>query len=108
MNDRLDLHLYLHLDEETFGRADRKLDTIIALLTKGFKHMAHELTTLETQVRANTDAEQSAVMLLGELHDLLIAAQNDPARLQAVIDQLGTSKAALAAAIVANTPASPA
>lgn len=67
--------------------------------------MAGELDALTVEVTANTDAEASAVILLGQLHDLLVAAGTDPAKLQALTTQLATSKDALAAAIVANTPA---
>lgn len=67
--------------------------------------MAADLTALQAQVQANTDAEQAAVLLLGQLHDMLVAAQGDPAKLQQLITQLGNSKDALASAIVANTPA---
>jgi len=67
--------------------------------------MAGELDALTAEVTANTDAEASAVILLGQLHDLLVAAGTDPAKLQALTDQLSTSKDALAAAVVANTPA---
>lgn len=63
------------------------------------------LDDLTTQVAANTDAEQSAILLLNKLHDLLVAAGTDPAKLKALADQLSSSKDALAAAIVANTPA---
>lgn len=60
---------------------------------------------LTAQVTANTDAEQSAIVLLGKLHDLLVAAGTDPTKLQAIKDTLKTSADALAAAVVANTPA---
>lgn len=87
---------------------DAKLDQILSLLqtviTKETQ-MAGELDALTAEVTANTDAEASAVVLLGQLHDLLVAAGTDPAKLQALTTQLSTSKDALAAAIVANTPA---
>ena len=67
--------------------------------------MAGELDALTAQVTANTDTEASAIVLLQNLHDLLIAAGTDPAKLTALADTLKTSKEALAAAIVANTPA---
>ena len=69
--------------------------------------MAGELDALAVEVKANTDAEASAVVLLGKLHDLLVAAGTDPAKLADLTSQLATSKDALAAAIVANTPAEP-
>ncbi len=67
--------------------------------------MAGELDALATQVAANTDAEASAIIVLGQLHDLLVAAGTDPVKLKALTDQLGTSQGKLAAAIAASTPA---
>lgn len=90
---------------------ERKLNEILGRVTAiqaQEKKIMKELDDLEVEAKANTDAEEAAVNLLGQLHDLLVAAQNDPVRLQAVISSLGTSKDALAAAIVANTPAAPA
>jgi len=85
----------------------RKLDLILKVLQQQGVAMATDFAALETQVKANTDVEQSAVTLLGELHAMLVNAQasGDPAQLQAVIDQLGTSQTALAKAITDNTPA---
>lgn len=103
MTERLDIHVHVH--DETTGGVIRRLDTILTLLQKGFALMANELQTLEDQVKQNTDAEQSAIQLLTTLHEQLVAAQTDPARMTALISQLGTSKEALAAAVVANTPA---
>lgn len=98
------LDVFVHFEP---APADRRFDTILSLLqrliTQGEK-MAADLTALEAQVKANTDAEESAVQVLTQLHDMLVAAQGDPARVQAVIDQLGASKDKLAAAIVASTP----
>lgn len=86
---------------------EHKLDLILKLLGQQGVTMAADFAALETQVKANTDAEQSAVVLLGELHAMLVTAQasGDPAQVQAVIDQLGASQAALAKAITDNTPA---
>jgi len=63
------------------------------------------LNDLKVQVTENTDVEQSALLLLNQLHQMLIDARvsNDPAQFDAVINQLGASKEALAAAIKANT-----
>ncbi len=69
--------------------------------------MSNELDTLTAQVAANTDVEQSALLLLNQLHDLLVAAGTDPVKLADLTTQLATSKDALAAAILANTPAAP-
>ena len=100
---RLDLYVHQDASEDS-----KKLDTILNLLQSVVQkenQMAGELDALTAEVTANTDAEASAVILLGQLHDLLVAAGTDPAKLQALTDQLSTSKDALAAAVVANTPA---
>jgi hypothetical protein len=83
-----------------------KLDELLALVRAQkvtTSAMASDLDALAAQVAANTSAEQSAVLLLTQLHDLLVAAQSDPAKLQTLLDQLATSKEALSAALVANT-----
>lgn len=63
-----------------------------------------DLTALTTQVAANTDAEGAAVLLLGQLSDLIKANASDPVAIAALADQLAQSKDKLAAAILANTP----
>jgi len=98
------------------AKLHRKMDRILSLLEQvlvgqttlkqELTVMAGELDSLTSQVSANTDAEASAVLLLGQLHDLIVAAGTDPAKLSALTSQLSASKDALAAAIVANTPAS--
>lgn len=65
------------------------------------------LDTLTAQVKANTDAEASAVTLIQGLAAQLTAAAGDPVQVQALADQLKASAAALGSAIVANTPAAP-
>ncbi len=84
----------------------QRLDKIIYLLQslqlKENKQMA-TLEELKTQVTANTDVEQSALLLLNQLHQMLVDAKSDPVVLDAVISQLDVSKEALAAAVKANT-----
>jgi len=62
---------------------------------------------LAEQAQKNTDAEASAVDLLNNLSSMLAAAKNDPAKVQAISDQLKASADKLGAAIVANTPVAP-
>jgi len=84
-------------------RIHEKLDKIIRLLQlKENKQMA-TLDELKAQVTQNTDAEQSALLLLNQLHKMLVDAKSDPVVLDAVISQLDVSKEALAAAVKANT-----
>lgn len=102
------IDVYLHT-------ADPRLDLILAKLNllainitaiqAQETHMAGELDALTAQVTANTDAEAGAILVLNDLHARLVAAGTDPTKLAALTASLSTSKDALAAAIVANTPA---
>ena len=86
----------------------RRLDALRAQLTRieeKVTAMAGELDTLTKEVTGITEVVPSAIALLTQLHDLLVAAGTDPVKLQALADTLRTQKEALAAAIVANTPA---
>jgi hypothetical protein len=105
MQIRVDV--YHHLTD-VVPSLQHQLETIHTLLVQVLQRetqIMNELDALEVEAKANTDAEQAAVVLLGKLHDLLVAAGTDPVRIKAITDALGTSKDALAAAIVANTPA---
>ncbi|HYM66709.1 MAG TPA: hypothetical protein VEW68_05420 [Patescibacteria group bacterium] len=72
--------------------------------------MAGLFDQLAQQITANTDAEAAAVACIQGIADQLKTWVNgtDPNILAGMISQLETSRAALAAAIVANTPAAPA
>ena len=67
--------------------------------------MAQEFDDLEVQVKANTDAEDSALVLINGFAARLAAAGTDPVKLKALSADLKTHADALAAAVVANTPA---
>jgi len=87
---------------------DPKLEQILAALQtliKGELKMSAELDALTAQVTNNTSAEQSAITLLNNLAALITASKTDPVALTNLASTLQTSGAALAAAIVANTPA---
>jgi len=72
-----------------------------------------DVANLVQQVAASTNAEQSAITLLNQLTTLLAAAiaaatslsASDRAALQGAVTQIQTNTAALAAAVVTNTPA---
>ncbi len=85
-----------------------QVDAIVAqlkiVITKEDTIMA-DLSALTAQVQANTDTEQSAIVLLNQLADLIKANATDPAALAGLSDQLKASATSLAQAIVANTPA---
>jgi hypothetical protein len=87
----------------------KKLDAILQILKiiQGKEELIMvDLTVLTAQVKANTDAEASAIQLIQGLAAKiaeLIASGNDPAEIQALADQLKASADALGAAVVANT-----
>ena len=66
-----------------------------------------DLTELTAAVAANSDAVASAIVLLNDLADKLEAVADDPAEIAALADQIRSDSAALAAAVVENTPAAP-
>lgn len=67
--------------------------------------MSAELDALTTEVKKNTDTEESAVVLINGIAARIAAAGTDPVALSALTTSLGTSADSLAAAVVANTPA---
>jgi len=104
---KIDVHLHGEGVDQNSGLS-AKLDIIIAMLDDVLRKehdMSVQLDTLTTQVKANTDAEASAVLLLQGLSAQIAAIKTDPVALQTLSDELKTSADALAAAVVANTPA---
>src|ERR1700719_3414718 len=89
------------------GRANQKLDQILAQLGT-LQLQEHtimvELDTLTTQVKATTDAEASAIVLINGIADRIKAAGGDPAALAALSSSLKSNSDTLAAAVLANTP----
>jgi uncharacterized protein YoxC len=86
----------------------RMLNTIhgqLAQILTGEQKIMAALDTLESDVTAETDVENSAIVLLNGLGAALKAAGTDPARLAALATTIETRKTALAAAVAANTPA---
>lgn len=65
------------------------------------------IATLVTTVSAQGTVIESAITLLNGLAAQLEAAKDDPAQIQAIIDQVTAQSGALAAAVQANTPAAP-
>lgn len=105
----LKIDVYFHFDKgQDDGAIGAKLDQVLAALTSiGGKEdaMSKELDALAVQVKINTDAEASGVVLIQGIADQLAALKNDPAAIQALSDSLKASADGLSAAIVANTPA---
>lgn len=96
-----------------------KLSDQIAAMTRAILTQGGGLAMTLDDIKAKVDAENtvidSAVALLGglsakitELAGEVAAAGQDPAKLQALADEIDAKSAELAAAVTANTPAAPA
>lgn len=93
-----DVNVYLHNDDTArlILRLIKKVDKIMATM--------QELTA---SVQRNTDVDESVLTLIAGISQQLKDAQaaNDPAAIQAVIDQLDANTKRMADAVTANTPA---
>lgn len=109
----MDLHIYIHtVPDASEGAKLDKITNMLSALVQGLGRIEQQeiivmadLKSLSAQVKANTDVEASAVVLIQGIAAQLEAAKNDPVALQALSDSLKSSADALAAAVTANTPA---
>ena len=92
------------LGQQANFKIENKLDKIIDLMKKGINKMSVEFDAMASQVQANSDAIDSAIVLINGIADRITAAGVDPTKLQALTTELQSKDAALAAAVVANTP----
>ncbi len=110
----MELHVYHHIllpAEMSAGLQDR-LDKILGLLQENQKQeveIMQEFEDLKAAVAAETEVTQAAVTLIDGLAAKLDALKDAPTAeaVQALVDELNTDKAALAAAVAAKTPAAP-
>ena len=95
------------LNEITWQLA--RIQRAVCSLTERITNMAIDLQGLKDAVAANTAVDQSAMVLMtglaAKIQELINASGTtvDPAELQAIVDQINTDNASLAAAVVANT-----
>ena len=89
----MDLHIYDH--DTGLSKLTQKVDKIMATMQE-----------LRDAVQRNTDVDDSVITLLQGISQQLkdAQAQNDPAAIQAVIDQLDANTQHMADAVTANTP----
>lgn len=84
-------------------------DNAIALLQLQMRIVMADLTALKDAVAKEREVTASVIALLGDLTKRLndAIASQDPAAIQAVVDDINSNSASLAAAVVANTPVGP-
>jgi len=90
---------------ERLNRMEVRLAAELLNLRKGVEKMSAQLDALTAEVTRNTTVDESAITLLQGLAAQIEAMKTDPAALQGLADSLRSSSDALAAAVVANTPA---
>jgi hypothetical protein len=101
------LRLEKHLEEAIHAIA--RIERVVERLHReGHKIMA-TLADIQAAVAAEKTVEDSVITLLGQISQQLkdAIAANDPAAMQAVVDQIDANAKALSDAVTANTPASP-
>lgn len=103
MRITIDHHVYFHSDPAV----DRKLESILEAVTEGFMAMSVELDRVKAEVTETKTIQQSAIVLLNSLSQMIRDHIDDPAALTAIADDLDASGNELAAAVQANTPAAP-
>jgi hypothetical protein len=86
------------------GRADLAILTGVALILWKVLTMSDAVDRIESEVAEAKSVAQSAIALLGGLSQQIRDNAQDPAKLTALADELDANNAALAAAVVANTP----
>lgn len=101
-DDDLDI-IAIFLDERILSKLDRIERLLVRLLNQeGENHM--DLTRLQADVEADTNAVNSATLLLGQLAQEIRDNADDPEALAALAEQLEANTASLSAAVTANTP----
>jgi hypothetical protein len=98
------LTVVLTLDVDTLALFREMNERLKRIEGMEIKIMA-DIDDILSDVQAETNAEQAAIVLLQSLSAALKAAGNDPVKVAAVRALIQSNTAAMAAAVVANTPA---
>ena|SRR5882672_2183146 len=102
--------LFQNEDRERLQEIKDRLRALDWKLTRLERKLMANLQAIKDAVAAEHTVTLSVLALITKLAADLAAAiaDDDPAAVQAIVDQLNTDKDALAAAVTANTPAAPA
>lgn len=97
-----DVHVWHHNDLQNKLILEAILHVVNEIKKKGGETIM-KLDELETQVKANTEVNASAVILIQGIAAKLQETAGDPVKVQALADELRASAATLGAAVQANT-----
>lgn len=102
----------LSIQHHHFFHGEAAVSTALADIRRDIKQLIERVNTMSVQLDAltaevarNTAVDESAIVLLNGLAAQIVALKTDPVALQALADSLQGSSNALAAAVIANTPA---
>lgn len=84
-----------------------RIERLLLQILNEVKRMDPKLAALQAEVTNAQTVELSAITLIQGLAAAVKAAGTDPVQLAAIVQQLQTNDAALAAAVAANTVAAP-
>lgn len=102
-----DTYLEFRALAERLDRIEDMLGALGSTFNQRMTAMTKELDDLTREVSETDDAVDSVLTLVGGLADQIRAMKDDPAKLAQLAAQLDAKQAAIAAAILANTPAAP-
>ncbi len=100
-------YIPIRLEPDTQKQFDR-IEAMLSNLTERLNPMALDRSRLSSEIAENNSAIQSAVTLINQIAQELRDAAGNQDAVNALADQLDAQSNALAAAVVANTPAEPA
>lgn len=86
------------------NRRENELFAKLNSIEERLKKMSKEIDALTAQVKANNDVIDSAVTLIKSLAQQFADAKTDPAKIQALSDEIKAKAGVLSEAVVANTP----
>jgi hypothetical protein len=102
-----DVRINVHMHDPQVETLLREALSKLGLIIGNQETIMAALDDLTAQVASNRTVIQSALTLIAGIADRITAAGTDPAALAALTASLKSDDDALAAAVVANTPAAP-
>jgi predicted transcriptional regulator len=82
-----------------------RIEQALGVIASDLEELMPGIDDVVKKVGEVKDVEDSVITLLDSVHQMLVEARNDPAKVQAVLDTLDQRKQALADAVTRNTDA---
>ena len=95
------IDVYHHIESE------KQILYLLRKISGKVEDMSKELDALTLEVQENADVIDSAIVLIEGIAEQLEAIKDDPAKIQALADELNVTSDRLAAAVAAHTEVEP-